>query len=216
MNNYSKHSKQDLENMKWLDLVAGNKESLHQRLIEIWQDSIGQPQVTATGKIDLNFNEILQLRPEDEFFHKQVFKHNNLHELHKGMEDNNMIGRHDFEQGHPLYQKLEEKFGIHKCQGTLNLQRPANVVGIHLDRYRQYMMEGPYDYRDTLTKEIFRGVIFCQDWHIGQVFMCGTESLTHWKQGDTYTFPWYMPHGSANAGGTDRYLIRFIGELTKK
>ena len=216
MNNYSKHSRQDLENTKWLDLVKGNKDSLHQRLMEIWQDSIGEPQATPTGKIDLNFNEILKLNPDDEFFHKQVYKHNNLHELHKGMVENNMMGRHEFEQGHLLYQKLEEKFGIHKCQGTLNVQRPANVCGIHLDRYRQYMMEGPYDYSDILTKEIFRGVIFCQDWHIGQVFMCGTESLTHWKQGDTYTFPWFMPHGSANASGKDRYLIRFIGELTKK
>lgn len=216
MEDFTKHSKQQLEEMKWLDLVQGNKDSLHQRLMEIWHDSIGTPQVTPTGNIDLDFDEILRLEPEDEFFHKQVFKHNNLHEVHKGMEHNNMMGKHDFEQGHPLFKKLEEKFGIHKCQATLNLQRPANVCGIHLDRYRQYMLEGPHDYSNTLTKEIFRGIIFCEDWHVGQVFMCGTESLTHWKQGDTFTFPWYMPHGSANAGGKDRYLIRFIGELTKK
>ena len=212
---YSKYSKQDLEEMKWLDLVEANIDPLHKRLMEIWQDSIGEQQLTPTGKIDLDFAQILALNPKDEFFHPQVFKHIG-YSLHKGMMENNMIGRHQFEQGHPIYEKLEKKFGIHKCQGTLNLQRPPNVCGIHLDKYRQYMMEGPYDYSETLTKEIFRGVIFCEDWHIGQVFLCGTESLTHWKQGDTYTFPWYMPHGSANAGEKDRYLIQFIGELTNK
>ena len=211
---YSMYSKQDIGEMKWIDLIKANIDPFQKRLMEIWQDSISEPQITPAGKIDLDFNEILQLNPEDEFFHPQVFNPIGL-TLHKGMVDN-MIGRHEFEEGHHVNKKLEEKFGIHKCLGTLNVQRPPNVCGIHLDKYRGKITQGPYDFSQTLTKDLFRGIIFCQDWHIGQVFLCGTESLTQWKQGDTYTFPWYMPHGSANAGEKDRYLIQFMGELTKK
>ena len=99
-----------------------------------------------------------------------------------------------------------------KTRVELFLQRPANIVGVHYDKYGNHVQGSKYDFSETLTKQIYRGVIFCTDWQIGQVFLSGTEAITNWKQGDTYTFPWYMPHGSANASDQERYLIRFFGE----
>jgi hypothetical protein len=96
------------------------------------------------------------------------------------------------------------------------VQKPGNVCGIHIDKYRTHMTRGEYDFSKTLTKDIFSGVVFCNDWSVGQVFISGDKAITGWKQGDTYTFPWYMPHGSANAGANDRFLLQFVGELTKQ
>jgi hypothetical protein len=211
---YSKHTLEELENTKWLDLDSADANGLQTKLEEVWEDSIGDPQITYTGKIDIDFSKILSLDPEDEFFHTLV-RDSNVFSLHQGCADN-MIGKYDFPVDHEVNEKVSEKFGLTKTGVQLLLQRPANIVGVHYDKYGKHIQDGKYDFSETLTKQICRGVIFCTDWEMGQVFLSGTEAITQWKQGDTYTFPWYMPHGSANASDKDRYLLRFMGELTEK
>ena len=213
---YSKYTLEELENTKWLDLAKADPQILKAKLQELWKERIGQPQITYAGKIDIDFEEILSLDPEDAFFHPVGTRDDSQsYSLHQGCADN-MMGIHQFPNDHDTNKKLSEKFGLKQVGVQLFLQRPANLVGVHYDKYGNHIQGGEYDFSETLTKEIYRGVIFCTDWEIGQVFLSGTEAITNWKQGDTYTFPWYMPHGSANASDKDRYLLRFLGELTKK
>ena len=202
------------ENTKWLELIE-DIDSLTEISMEIWKSGTDLPQYEYTGKIDLDFNEIVSMTPDEEPFHTQAISKIGQ-TLHQGMINNNQIARHEFESGHPLHNLIGDKFGISKTQVYLNLQKPGNVCGIHIDKYRTHMTRGQYDFSKTLTKDIFSGVVFCNDWSVGQVFISGDKAITGWKQGDTYTFPWYMPHGSANAGANDRYLLQFVGELTKK
>ena len=214
---YSDYTLEELENTKWMDIVKTNADRFQIKLEELWRNSINNPnlpQITYTGNIDINFKEILALDPEDTFFHPTVRKLNG-YSLHQGCADN-MMGRQQFDEDHWMHKTVSEKFGLTKTRVELFLQRPANIVGVHYDKYGNHVQGSKYDFSETLTKQIYRGVVFCTDWEIGQVFLSGTEALTGWKQGDTYTFPWYMPHGSANASDKERYLLRFIGELTEK
>jgi len=201
------------EQTRWLDLIE-DIDALTKLTDSMWQETKHQPQCEYTGLVDLDFDQILQIDPDVVPFHtKSIGKIKQS--LHAGMLRNNQIKRYEFENSHKIHNQISEKFDITKTQVHLNVQEPGNVVGIHVDKYRIHMTRGEHDFSKTLTKDLFSGVIFCHDWQLGQVFMTGTESITNWKQGDSYTFPWYMPHGSANAGKHDRYLIQFVGELTQ-
>lgn len=204
---------EDYEQTRWLDLID-DIDQLTDLSTRLWQERMHLPQYKYTGKIDLDYDEILGMTPPEEPFHTPAI--NNIGQtMHKGMTTNNQIGRHEFENSHAVHGGLGQKFRIHKTQVYLNVQKPGNVCGIHIDKYRTHMTRGEHDFSETRTNQIFSGVVFCNDWTVGQVFIVGSATITGWKQGDTYTFPWYMPHGSANAGADDRYLLQFVGELTK-
>lgn len=204
---------QELEQTRWLDLID-DIDRLTDISTRIWHERTHLPQYEYTGKIDLDYPEILSMTPQEEPFHTPAI--NKIGQtMHKGMTTNNQIGRHEFESSHPIHLHLGQKFRIHKTQVYLNVQKPGNVCGIHIDKYRTHMTRGEHDFSETRTNQIFSGVVFCNDWTVGQVFIVGSATITGWRQGDTYTFPWYMPHGSANAGADDRYLLQFVGELTK-
>jgi len=199
------------ENARWLDLID-DIDGLTDLCMKIWHENPDLPQCEYTKEIDLNFSEILSLNPAEEPFHNQTMGKIGQ-TMHDGMVKNNAIGRHEFAKDHPVHKPIQEKFNIGKTQVYLNVQSPGNVCGIHIDKYRTHMTRGDYDFSETKTKDIFSGVVFCDDWKIGQVFISGNKIITGWKQGDTYTFPWYIPHGSANAGADNRYLLQFIGEF---
>ena len=206
-------SKTQYENTRWLDLID-NIDGLTEISFKIWRENLDLPQFEYTGRIDLDFSNILAMEPPEEPFHNQTMGEI-TQTLHDGMRKNNQIGRHEFDGTHSIHQSIREKFSIEKTQVYLNVQSPGNVCGIHIDKYRTHMTRGEHDFSQTLTKDMFSGVVFCDDWQVGQVFISGNKTITEWKQGDTYTFPWYMPHGSANASAHDRYLLQFVGELTK-
>ena len=203
----------EYENKKWLELID-DIDGLTDLSMEIWQSNPNLPQYEYTGSIDMDFDKILAIMPSEEPFHNQTMG-KIKQSMHDGMVKNNAIGRHEFDSDHDVHRSIQNKFKIAKTQVYLNVQNPGNVCGTHIDKYRTHMTRGEYDFSDTKTKDIFSGIVFCDDWKIGQVFISGNQTITNWKQGDTFTFPWYMPHGSANAGAHSRYLLQFVGELTK-
>ena len=197
------------DNEKWLDVVD-DIDRLDRIAYETWRQHIGSELCAYTGKIGLDFAKILSLRPGKVPFHTPDIG-NKVMSIHKGMEGNEIL-RHKFPYDDPIHQEIEKKFGIRKSYAILHVQEPGTLVGIHIDKYRRHMTHGQYDFSETTVAQIYRAIIFCQDWQVGEVFMAGTQALTDWKQGDAYTFPWYVPHGSANGGRHNRYVIQCVGE----
>ena len=203
------------QKMKWVDM---NKdiESLTQISHEVSKERINKPQNTYTGKIELDFDEIqsITFKPEEEVAFHTPSTGGIAQKRHEGMITGNWVGKHHFAEDHAIHPAIQKKFNITKTQAVLNVQRPGYLCGVHIDKHRNYTTKGVYDFSDTLTENIFRGIIFCSDWQLGQVFITGHETITNWKQGDTYVFPWYMFHGSANASEGTRHLIMFMGDST--
>lgn len=197
------------DNEKWLEVVD-DIDRLDRIAYETWRHNMDSEQCTYTGKIDLDFERILSLRPDKVPFHTPDIG-NKVMSIHKGMEGNEIL-RHKFPYDDPIHQDIKNKFGIDKSYAILHVQEPGSLVGIHIDKYRRHMTNGHFDFSNTTVAQIYRAIIFCQDWQVGEVFMAGTQALTDWKQGDTYTFPWYVPHGSANGGRNNRYVIQCVGE----
>jgi len=197
------------ENMLWIDLI-NDADELTRVAEEIWHKNQDQEQHSHTGKLDFNFKDIIDLEPEIEVFHTPSIS--NLGQtLHDGMINNNFMGRCEILQEHPVHNLLHEKFNIKNTQVYLNVQHPGGVAGIHVDKYRSTFAVGQYDLTKLRTKDIYSGVVLLQDWVVGQTFMTGKSNITDWQAGDSYTFPWYMPHGSANASAKARYLLQFVG-----
>jgi hypothetical protein len=201
------------EETRWLDLLK-DIDGLTELCMKIWRENLDLPQYEYAGKIELDFEEILKLKVNEEAFHSQSIS-KIRQTLHQGMVKNNQIGRHEFTKDHVIHGSIKKKFKIDKTSVYLNVQSPGNLCGIHIDKYRTHVTRDDFDFSKTITKNIFSGVVFCNDWSVGQVFITGNDTITGWKQGDTYTFPWYMPHGSANAGAENRFLLQFVGELKK-
>jgi hypothetical protein len=205
---------------RWVD-INKDIEALTEISHQVSRERAVEPQNTYTGKIDLNFDEIQSIKftPEEEVAFHTPSTGGISQKMHEGMITGNWVGKHHFDDNHEIHKPIQEKFGITKTQAVLNVQRPGYLCGVHIDKHRNYTVNGTYDFSNTLTENIFRGIIFCNDWELGQVFITGHETITNWKQGDTYVFPWYMFHGSANASAGTRHLIMFMGdngELTKK
>jgi hypothetical protein len=187
------------------------------RLMEICAqvsaEKTNEPQYTYTGKIQLDFDQLLSITfsPEQEVaFHTDTIA-GIPQKRHEGMISGNWVGRHDLDKGHQIHQSIQKKFQITNTQARLNVQRPGTLCGTHIDKHRTYTTNGNYDYSEVLTENILKGIIFCSDWQCGQVFMTGHQTITNWKQGDTFVFPWYMLHGSANASDKTRHLVMFMG-----
>jgi hypothetical protein len=200
-------------NTVWLEMIQ-DPDELRRIGEEVWKENIEEKQFTYTGNIHIDFDKLLSISPEQEPFHTPSVK-GIAQTRHDGMIKNNDIGRYELESDHEIHSVIKQNFNIEKTQAILNVQSPGSLCGAHVDKHRPYVTKGTYDFSKTLTKDIYRGILFCSDWQVGQVFIVGNECISNWKQGDTFTFPWYMYHGSANASSKKRHLVQFMGELTK-
>ena len=62
--------------------------------------------------------------------------------------------------------------------------------------------------------KIYRYLVFLEDWDIGQLLQVGDDVLTHWKQGDCYTWEYGTYHLSTNAGRKTKYTMQITGVET--
>ena len=202
----------EYENRLWIDLVTPNADELTRSADEIWLQNHDQEQFWDTGKLDFDFKDLLALEPELRPLHTPSIK-NLTQTMHDGMINNNFMGISEISSEHPVHNALHDKFKIKDIVAYLNVQHPGGVAGMHVDKRRSTFARDQYDKTKLRLKDIYSGIVFLQDWVVGQTFMTGRSCITNWQAGDSYSWPWYMQHGSANAGPKPRYLLQFVGVL---
>lgn len=108
-----------------------------------------------------------------------------------------------------LYQ-MSEKLGLDDCRIRIHCQNPGQLASWHMDK-----AQGPNENRDP--KKTHRLFIFLQDWNFGQVVQIGNKIITHWKKGDTVWYRWQdLPHGTANFGHHQRFMMVITGTETER
>ena len=105
---------------------------------------------------------------------------------------------------------VKKQFGCEELVLNLHIQEPGTMISYHVDYNRSLFRDYPEKSMTLQIKNMKRWVWFMQDQQIGQMFMVGRKCL-HWKAGDVYQWPWYMPHATANASPHDRHILTLIG-----
>jgi hypothetical protein len=114
----------------------------------------------------------------------------------------------EYENNHMLTQTLNLTFNKKFGFVLQNTQEPGQVVAPHVDANRRFSNLCTIDFSPD---DLFRTIIFLEDWKLGQMFTIGKSSLTDWKKHDCIKFPWYIPHATANASAFNRNLLSYIG-----
>ena len=109
--------------------------------------------------------------------------------------------------------KLKQDLDIEDLYCRYQIQHPGNIVVEHVDLNRVFSTKLVETGIDKLVKvkNIKKYIVFLEDWAHGQVIMAGRHAYTDWRKGDVISFPWFMPHSTANAGLKPRPILFITG-----
>lgn len=83
---------------------------------------------------------------------------------------------------------------------------PGRVLLWHFDAYATFIKHNNLLLDDF--NRIGRTVVMMNDWKFGQVIQIGNEVISHWSQGDTFSWPNSTWHGASNFGGSDLVVMQ--------
>lgn len=80
----------------------------------------------------------------------------------------------------------------------------CNILPYHRDTYEYY--KKVFNISDT--SNIWRSIIFLEDWKPGHIFEIEDTPITKWKAGDYVLWQYDSPHMAANLGLEPRYTVQ--------
>ena len=84
---------------------------------------------------------------------------------------------------------------------------PGTVLPLHSDTYARFRELHNIDDPNN----IFRAVIFLEDWESGHYFEIDNQPLLPWRAGDGVIWRNDCPHAAGNFGLTNRYTLQITG-----
>jgi hypothetical protein len=64
--------------------------------------------------------------------------------------------------------------------------------------------------------KIYRYLVFLEDWDDGQILQIDDKIISHWQQGDCFTWQYKTYHLSMNGGRTTKYTMQITGTETAR
>lgn len=198
----------ELNNMRWHDMLeSGNLEtlaseaySLHQQL-NLSDSQYIKNQKFCDFEIDYNQVEKDRLKPVRDGIERPI---------PRGAE-NAELDVFRFGTEGQVVEFVKQSLNLKLCLPIHNLQVPGKIYSVHIDYNRVlFRLFAKEQTQDIVAKGIKKFIWFLEDQCTGQFFGVGRECLT-WKAGDIVSWPWYMPHGTANASSQDRPIIMICG-----
>lgn len=100
----------------------------------------------------------------------------------------------------------EALFMKHWCWSVYKM-RPGDVLPEHQDTYDRFCKIFKIDD----IAQIWRYVIFLEDWNSGHYFEINRTPVIGWSAGDWICWQGATPHLAANLGNTERYTLQVTG-----
>ena len=121
-----------------------------------------------------------------------------------------MCGHND---GLPSWNQIFHNWTIHqhnlKNVGFCYYKMITNeILPIHSDDYKLYRNKFNLDIDD-----VFRILVFLEDWKSVHYFEFNGEPIVNWKKGDYLKWNGKVPHMAANIGVEPRYTLQITGHL---
>lgn len=87
--------------------------------------------------------------------------------------------------------------------------RTCEALPLHVDAYTSYRQM----FNITNPNDMYRGIVFLEDWKSGHYFEIDGEILMPWKKGDWVYWNNDVPHYAGNFGQADRYTMQITGHI---
>ena len=106
---------------------------------------------------------------------------------------------------------------IHKVSDILDLKNCGHVIyrmdtndimPTHSDHYNTYCKVFDVEYND-----VYRAIVFLEDWKPGHYFEIDNTGCTNWKAGDYYLWKGDVVHAASNIGIDPRYTLQITGTI---
>lgn len=90
---------------------------------------------------------------------------------------------------------------------TVYKMQPGRVLPRHGDLFKTYIDK----FKIKNKNNIFRAVVFLEDWKSGHYLEVNDEPMVKWKAGDYALWRFNTPHLAVNCGFEDRYTLQITG-----
>ena len=103
---------------------------------------------------------------------------------------------------------VAQQIGLTNTGFVFYKMQTLDIMPNHIDHFETYCKVFKVN-RD----DVYRALLFLDDWAPGQYLEAGHKALTNWKAGDYVMWQADIDHASANIGTTDRYALQITGTL---
>ena len=108
----------------------------------------------------------------------------------------------------PWCESIAESIGLSKPGFVFYKMVTGDIMPTHTDHFRRYCEVFEVDRTD-----VWRAVIFLQDWKSGHYFEIDGNPILNYKKGDYVLWSCDTPHAASNIGIEDRYTLQITGVL---
>ena len=95
---------------------------------------------------------------------------------------------------------------LKKCGFVFYKMKTLDIMPLHVDHYKKYCDVFEVDY-----EQVFRAVVFLENWQSGHYFEIDEEAIVNWSAGDVVMWQGNIPHSASNIGISDRYTLQITG-----
>jgi hypothetical protein len=103
---------------------------------------------------------------------------------------------------------VASEIGLNKCGYVFYKMVTGDIMPMHVDHYRRYCQVFDVEYKD-----VWRAIVFLEDWQSGHYFEINRHAFCNYKAGDYILWQSDTPHAASNIGVDDRYTLQITGVL---
>jgi len=119
---------------------------------------------------------------------------------------------HMYDSRNPMPEWVDtvaDEIGLENCGFVFYKMSTLDIMPEHVDHFETYIK-----LFEVQREDVYRALLFLEDWQPGQYIDVDGEPYTKWSAGDYILWSADAPHSSSNIGIVDRYALQITG--TKK
>mgnify|MGYP001166390121 FL=1 len=101
---------------------------------------------------------------------------------------------------------VADQVGLDNCGFVFYRMDQLDIMPPHIDHFETYCR-----IFDINRNDVFRAIVFLQDWQPGHYFEYDGNGLVNWKKGDYVIYSTNTLHAASNIGVKPRYTLQVTG-----
>ena len=104
-------------------------------------------------------------------------------------------------------ESIASQLKLFQCGYVLYRMKTLDIMPMHTDHYKKYC-----EVFNATPNEVYRAVVFLEDWKSGHYFEMDDQAIVNWRAGDFIMWQGDVPHAASNIGIEDRYTLQITGQ----